>query len=1134
MSGIFIYIIFHLLSVNDWVNHSNKVMANAYELLQMDVDAIAGVRGYLITGDEEYLSQYKKMLLKTDEKYTELANQTADSPAQSNLIREIEKNLKLWDEVYASKVIKLKMANKDYEKILPSLEGKKIMDAVRSGFTQFIAVEEDLKLKRIETSKQTITFTLTIIMVGGILAGLFIAYYTRKQLKELSSSYSDIISKQQELANFLEIQEWIQSGKSGIMDQIRGDHTSEELAEKILQYLCSRIDGKIAAFYNVENNSLRRIATYAFSSKDSKEVSIVKFGDGLVGQTAIEKNIRVLENLPEGYLNIKSSTGSTKAQSVILLPLLTDGQLKGVIEIGFLSEIKSNVVEFLQTVAESLAISLKSSEYRVMLGSLLEESQRQTEELQTQQEELQANNEELEEQTNALKESQINLETQQAELEQTNEQLSKQSLELERQSDAVRIQNEELEKSQRNLEKKALELEQASQYKSQFLANMSHELRTPLNSSLILSQLLLEDKRKVLGPEEREFVQTILSSSNDLLTLINDILDLSKVEAGKIELEPGNIILSDFILSMERLFKPVAKNKGIDFVVELDINSPMTVFLDRQRVEQILKNLISNAIKFTERGCVTLRIIRQKENKQRIEFQVIDTGIGIEAEQLELIFDAFRQADGGTSRKYGGTGLGLTISKDLARLMAGDILVSSIINKGSTFTLNLPETHSASTEQTSVPQEKIEVFNAIRALKVEPMVVIVPPLPFEDDRHKIDKGVKLLLVVEDDSNFSKILYDLGHELQYQCIVAQTADEGIKAAEEFLPQAIILDMNLPDRSGLVVIDHLKMNPKTRHIPIHIVSAQDQANIALQMGAIGYLRKPVSLVDIRSAIGKMEEKFESNIRRVLVVEDNKVQRESIKLLIQDETVEVVMAENADMAIEFLKSGDYDCMILDLHLPDMNGYELLEKMTAIEGISHPPVIIYTGKDLSKAEEQKLQKYSHSIIIKGAHSPERLLSEVTLFLHQVENQLPKERQSMLQQLRDREQLFEGKKILLVDDDVRNIFALSAALESKGAILETARNGKEAVEKVRNIPGIDLVLMDIMMPEMDGYEATREIRKDPKFKRLPIIAVTAKAMSDDQERCREAGANDYLAKPVDLNKLLSLLRVWMPSHRRL
>lgn len=1127
LSGIFVYIIFYLLSVNQLVIHSARVLRQGHEVMQLCVDAETGLRGYLLTGEESFLEPYVTTIQRAPEEFTSLITMTSDNLGQTNRSKDLQIAFEKWNE-YAQKAMRIRETNKNYIDKIPFEEGKKHMDGIRAIFKRFTEVEQTLRDQRNEDSKRSIMLALSVILGCSIIGGIGIALFTRKQITSLSGTYNNVIQKQVEQNQLLEAQEWIQTGKTGLMESIGGDHSIEELSSRVLKYLCNRLDGKVAALYNVESGKLIRTGSYAFTKNEN---TTFHFGEGLVGQAALENKAIIIKDIPENYLTVSSSTMSAKPNQIALVPLIADRTVKGVIEIGFLDHISDQIMEYLNEISENIGIALRSAEYRATLSSLLEESQRQTEELQAQQEELQANNEELEEQTNALKESQLKLEAQQSELEQTNQQLSRQSFELEAQSDAVKEKNSELRFAQERLEQKARELELSSQYKSQFLANMSHELRTPLNSTLILSQLLMEDKRDRLGEEEKEFAQTIFSSSNDLLHLINDILDLSKVEAGKIDLEPEEINLKDFSESLERLFKPIASNKNIEFSVEKTSDAPDSIFLDRQRLEQILKNLISNALKFTDKGSVKLKISSKKLSGQnRVEFSVIDTGIGIPVEQQEIIFDAFKQADGTTSRRFGGTGLGLTISKDLAKLLGGSISVSSELKKGSVFTLNLPEKHGTEHPEEVILPPRIEV-PAVTKVKEEPKPFEFKPLPFTDDRLKSNTGIRVLLVVEDDTNFAKILYDLSHELKYNCIVAQTAEEGIKAAEDFLPQAILLDMSLPDRSGLTVIDQLKTNPKTSHIPIHIISAQDHASMALKMGAVGYLKKPVSLVDIKGAVGKMEQKFTVNMKKVLVVEDNKVQRESIKELIQNKTVEVIMAEHAKDALELLAKHTFDCMILDLNLPGMTGYELLETMTSDKSISHPPVIVYTGKDISKNEEQKLQKYSQSIILKGAHSPERLFSEVSLFLHQVENQLPKERQSMLQKLRDREKIFEGKKILLVDDDVRNIFALSAALEGKGAIIETARNGKEAVEKVKADFSIDLVLMDIMMPEMDGFTATREIRKDDRFLKLPIIAVTAKAMADDQEKCREAGANDYLAKPVDLTKLLSLLRVWMPQN---
>jgi CheY-like chemotaxis protein/two-component sensor histidine kinase len=687
------------------------------------------------------------------------------------------------------------------------------------------------------------------------------------------------------------------------------------------------------------------------------------------------------------------------------------------------------------------------------------------------------------------------------------------------------------------LEARARDLERASQYKSQFLANMSHELRTPLNSSLILAKLLAENAQGNLDEEQVRFAHTIYSAGNDLLNLINDILDISKVEAGKLELVPEELDLRRVMQGLGEAFEPLARQKQLEFQVELAANVPATIFTDRQRLEQILKNLLSNAIKFTDAGGIALSVSADEDGQ--VSFAVRDSGIGIRPDQQESIFGAFQQADGTTSRRYGGSGLGLSISRDLARLLGGTISLRSELGRGSTFTLMLPVQWAVSTPPATLDAPAPAPVPASAPWTAHPAAVAAPtaapaPRPFEDDRGMAPPPERLVLVVEDEPAFARILYDLAHEMGYRCVVAFAADEGLQMAEAFRPDAILLDVRLPDRSGLSVLQLLKDNPNTRHMPVHVVSASDSGEAALHMGAIGFALKPATREQLKDVFRKLEDKFTQKIKRILLVEDDARQRDSVVALISDADIDITAVESGEAALELLRTTIFDCMIIDLKLPDMQGNELLQRMAHEEIASFPPVIVYTGRNLTRAEEADLHKYSRSIIIKGARSPERLLDEVTLFLHKVESQLSSERQNMLKTVRSRDRVFEGRRILLVDDDVRNIFALTSALEHKGAIVEIGRNGIEAIEKLGTVPDIDLVLMDVMMPVMDGLEATRRIRADTRYARLPVIAITAKAMKDDQEQCLAAGANDYLAKPIDLSRLYSLLRVWMPGTERM
>jgi CheY-like chemotaxis protein len=797
--------------------------------------------------------------------------------------------------------------------------------------------------------------------------------------------------------------------------------------------------------------------------------------------------------------------------------------------VGLLRPLQPRDGELLAYCSSILGASLEAARYRKRLQDVLEETQQLNEELQVQQEELRTANEELEEQSRALKESQAHLESQQAELEQTNVQLSEQAERLEQQRDQLR-------EAQVQLEERAGELTRASRYKSEFLANMSHELRTPLNSSLILARLLADNAQGNLTEEQVKFAESIHTAGNDLLNLINDILDIAKVEAGKLDMRPEVTPIASVATGLRGMFEPLAARKELQLEVVLADDLPSSLYTDRHRLEQILRNLLSNAVKFTEHGSVALHVSPSGDG--RIRFEVRDSGIGIEPSQQDLVFEAFRQADGTVSRRFGGTGLGLSISRDLARLLGGDITVDSAPGQGSTFTVVLPLEYQPALAQRPVAMVPPTDTPPVQAAPA-PASSAAPEPPrapaFPDDREHPANGRRTVLVVEDDVSFAHILFDLAHELGYRCLVAHDAREGTELAMQQVPDAVLLDILLPDDTGLSVLQRLKEDPRTRHIPVHALSAEDRSEPALQMGAIGYARKPASREDLQGVFRRLESKLSQKVKRVLLVEDDLRQQESVTALIGDGDVEIVAVARGDEALRALADSVFDVMIIDLKLPDMTGQELLHRMAAGESRSFPPVIVYTGRNLTRDEEAELLRYSRSIIIKGARSPERLLDEVTLFLHKVENQLSSERQKMLRTARNRDKAFEARRILVVDDDMRNIFALTSALEHKGAEVEVARNGVEALQKLEQNPdGVDLVLMDIMMPEMDGLTATREIRKNPRWQKLPIIAVTAKAMKEDQEKCLAAGANDYLAKPIELERLFSLMRVWMPKLERI
>ncbi|MEC4717986.1 response regulator [Noviherbaspirillum sp. CPCC 100848] len=927
---------------------------------------------------------------------------------------------------------------------------------------------------------------------------------------------------------------WLERGRAEVARNILGEPTVPEISEKILHALVHYLNAQVAVFYRLENNSLQFSAGYAIAAGQQSAQRAV--GQGLIGEVVRNGKPLVVQTLPPDYLRVESSLGSTATSSVLIAPITDNGEVTGVMEFGFLRDVSlEDERELMQLIADKIGSAIRSAKYRENLRKLLEQTQRQSEELQAQQEELRVSNEELEEQGRALMESQARLENQQAELEQTN-------AKLEEQAERLEAQKRDLLDAHGAVQKTADELSRANTYKSEFLANMSHELRTPLNSSLILSKILMDNKSGNLNEEQVRYAQTVYSSNNELLALINDILDLSKIESGHVDIVPEPVAIQTVIKTVHQTFDVIARDKGLRFAVEVAPDAPAIVQTDSQRLHQVLNNLISNACKFTEKGEVILHIRRGAAG--RIAFTVSDTGIGIAPHQQEVIFEAFRQADGTTSRKYGGTGLGLSISRELAHLLGGQLTVQSTEGKGSSFTLEIASDLAAASHVTpapapatgraSAPTPGHAIRESMPAPASAPGQVSAPvSAPAQvarvDDRFA-RKRERLILAIEDDSHFSGILLDLVREAGFDCAIAATGREAIELAQHLQPSGILLDVGLPDQSGLTVLDQLKRDPATRHIPIHMLSVEEHMQTALEMGAVGYALKPVARDDILSAIARLEEKLRKRASKVLVVEDDVHLRESIGLLLKADDIEITAAGTATEALALVSGQTFDCMVLDLNLPDATGYELLEQMSSGGKYAFPPVIIYTGRALSRNEEQQLRRYSRSIIIKGAKSPDRLLDEVSLFLHRVESAIPPDHKKLLQQARQRDGIYEGRRILLVEDDVRNIFALTSVFEPLGAKMEIARNGNEALHALARNSDIDLVLMDLMMPEMDGITAMKEIRKKPEFERLPIIALTAKAMPDDRRNCLEAGANDYIAKPIDADKLVSLCRVWLPK----
>lgn len=914
---------------------------------------------------------------------------------------------------------------------------------------------------------------------------------------------------------------WLQEAENAVAMSLRGDLGPEQIAEAAATSLGAQLEADVGAVYRLEGGRLQLTGGLALPSGMPASLALQ---EGVAGQVARDECIRHLEGSDDAVLELQTSLGRLPVRERILAPISSDGTVVGIVELGRARAGAQRDLdrELLERCAETIGMALRASLLRAQLVVLLEESQRQGEELQAQQEELRVANEELEEQSRSLLQSQSHLEEQQAELEQSNVQLEERTHELEAQKQALLV-------AQSQLVRNSNELAATSRYKSEFLANMSHELRTPLNSSLILAKLLADNKDGTLTEEQVKYARAILSSNNDLLALINDILDLSRIEAGHVELADEVVVTDSVLQRLRETFEPMARQKGLALQIEADALAPSQLVVDSQRLQQILKNLLANAVKFTEHGKVSLHV--RAAGQGRIRFEVCDSGIGIAREQLQVIFEAFRQADGSTRRRYGGTGLGLSISRDLAERMGGSIQVDSEPGRGSCFILELPLQGAPASNAADIAAAPVAspVAAAVPAMQVPARAPVAPTTTVPsvaDDRGRRQHPGRLILAVEDDATFAEALVALAHELDFDCVVAGTAEEALALAGELQPNGILLDIGLPDVSGLSVLERLKRNPDTRHIPVHVVSATDRSQVARELGAIGFAIKPTTRERLVSAIEQLEQTSQRDVRRLLIVEDDSELRRNLELLLGRDQLQIVAVGTLAGALEQLSTVTFDCMVMDLSLPDGSGYDLLEHMAGNDDVGFPPVIVYTGRALGREEEQRLRRYSKSIIIKGARSPERLLDEVTLFLHSVEASLPTDQQRLLREARRRDTVLDGRTVLLAEDDVRNIFALSSVLEPLGVTLEIARNGQEAVDRLAERE-VDLVLMDIMMPEKDGLAAMREIRAQRHLQDLPIIALTAKAMPDDRERCLQAGANDYIAKPIDVDKLVSLCRVW-------
>ncbi len=1020
-------------------------------------------------------------------------------------------------------------------------ETSSICEAVALGdFTQTARVrgEKDVLCQSINQMGQTLGAIVN--QANAIAQGDYRSEIKpRSEADELGMALANMTRQLRESVTENQRESWFKTGQSELNDTMRGEQSLTDLTQNIITQLASFLDAQIGAlFLAEEDQTLKLVSSYAYTRRKGIAHEFSP-GQGLVGQALMEKKSIVITEAPDDYIVIQSGVGQAAPKNILVLPFQRDKQIIGVLELGSFHEFTPTHLEFLDNVAENIAIAINAAQSRNRMSELLEKTQRQAEALESQQEELRSANEELQEQTQQLKSSEELLKSQQEELEMSNSRLEDKTAKLEDQKQA-------LERSWNQIQTKSKELEMANAYKSEFLSNMSHELRTPLNSLLILAKLLMENSDENLTDEQVESSKMIYEGGQELLSLINEILDLAKIEAGKMEFRAQEVSLSELAQSLESEFSLIAADKALDFRIHTEADLPDCIHSDRKRIKQVLKNLLANACKFTPKGGITVTIGRPQQGvdlshshldgRQSIAFAISDTGIGIAEAKQKMIFMAFQQADGNIDRQYGGTGLGLSISTHLARRLEGEIQLQSQEGKGSTFTLYLPETVQASWAE---PQDS----HTYAPLTSSPVSETTPVTSggdishlavqtIGDDRDDITAEDNVVLIIEDDTKFARILKNMSHEKGFKCLVVGSGEVGLKSAVEHQPQAIILDVGLPGMDGFSVIDSLKDNPATRHIPVHFISAHDEdqtAAQALSMGALGYLSKPASKEQLDQVFSGLQEFIDTDIKKLLVAEDDVKTRESIVKLIGNKDVDIAAVGTGQEAYDLLKTERFDCMVLDLGLPDISGFDLLGQIeNSTDILAKPPVVIYSGKDLSRDEAMQLRQHSGSIIVKGAESPERLLDETSLFLHRIETSLPQEQQRMIRMAHEKETVLQGKTVLIVDDDMRNIFALSHALKTKEMVVIRAENGQKALEMLDTHPDIDIVLMDIMMPVMDGYETMRRIREQETHWKLPILALTAKAMQGDRQKCIEAGANDYLAKPIDLDKVLSMLRVWL------
>ncbi|AMQ00506.1 Histidine kinase [Pedobacter cryoconitis] len=1118
-----------------WENHTYDVIDVAQDIELKVLNAETSLRGYIITQRSQYLEFYNKNINQILPKIKKMQKLTADNPIQQQRLDSLEfyavqKIRDMEDILQANNT----MGKEAAVQIVLTDKGKLFKtNMLRLNNTAIHAEHELLAIRKEKREKSTLQSTFIVVVSSVIIFGLILYLFSfiKRTFDEQSLTEITIRENNAKLETLSEENQqknWLLSSASAINESMRGEQETDELSTHIITELCTYLAASVGALYlfNPKKETLQLSGAYAYQEKKGK-LKEIALGEGLVGQVALEKRIKQLNDIPADYLKISSGLGDTAPKNIIIIPVIFEEETIAVIELGFSAEPDEIVILLLNMITESIGVGINSAVARAQLRDLFLQTQQQAEELESQQEELRTTNEELIHKSEELQASEEELRVQQEELRQTN-------AELEEKASLLEERNISVNEAREAMSLKAEELEVSSKYKSEFLANMSHELRTPLNSILILARILKENRPENLNEEQLKYAGVIHNAGSDLLTLINDILDLSKIESGKVELDIEPVRPQEIKQNMESLFTEIAKSKKIAYQITLGQGLPERIMTDLSRAEQIIKNLLSNAFKFTpENGEVKLEIgladdqlkyyseHLKNSNQQLISFSVKDSGIGIPEDKQKLIFEAFKQADGTTSRKYGGTGLGLSISKELANILGGEIQVNSGQGIGSCFTLYLPVTHQ---NQFDVPEPA-----------PHPEPVIMPFISEEPVLSPLNKNRKqTLLIVEDDLVFADVLKDYATEKGFEPLLAHSGDVGLEMAIRELPDAIILDVMLPVMDGWSILKRLKDNPQTKHIPIHMMSAGEaKGERALKEGAIGFLKKPIEQDQLAHAFSVLNSgHILYNFQTVLIIEDHELQSLAVKEQLVEKGIEVAQAFTGKEALKMLEDQTFDCIILDLNLPDTSGFDLLDEIKTQDRFTHIPVIINTAMELDQDKIAHIMKYSEAMVLKSNKSNDRLIDEVSLFMNKLKKQdtfqTTAKGSSKNKTVSTIEKVLKDKTILITDDDMRNIFALSSALQVYDINIVIANNGREAIEKLEETANIDLVLMDIMMPEMDGYEAMRMIREKREYKKLPIIALTAKAMKNDREKCIEAGANDYIAKPVDIDQLLSMLRVWL------